>query len=383
MIFFAGLLASCSSTPVNQQIDNNTFTTPKSLTVVHLPIPEELYVEIQSGSTRYSDVEISLGKQFLTGLVGSALGYWAGWSYAVSGVSGVPGAATAINPWVAAVTVVAIPLATTGIEKLKHNSADKKAKEFRHWITPEIGSLAFRHSLENMLKSETRLNLDRVETVLLDPKEKINANTFLERFDTDLVLVVGNISAFSPHFEVLEQNTVLAMFDTKLPFKEPVFRESLVVQSKLHAGQHLPDTRNEVADSIDRELNEKLELAENQSARSRIYLKDQADRRKKRYQSRYIDWDKHDQDGALWKRDDGKHLLREYRSVRTETVRLTVLSLLGSGHDATTRQAPPGSSIEIERLPTLDTHEREVYRVEEGPMLSLDSHSRLVHLSKE
>ena len=111
-------LAACATDsflPVNKH--QNTVAT------VHIPVAEEIYLELPLGSKRHPYFQINIGKTLLGDIVGNSLGAYAGRGYAGSRIP-ASGVAT-LNPWVAMAIMTAGPIINSTVEAMGQEQARK------------------------------------------------------------------------------------------------------------------------------------------------------------------------------------------------------------------------------------------------------------------
>ncbi len=385
MVFLWG----CTSAKPYQAIDANA-NLGRTLSVVYSPTQKDVYVEVNSRSRRYADFEVSVVLTAASSLTASSLGAFAGYWGAVAAAPS--NAIVVVNPVAMAVAVLAAPIIGTTVEATKQAGARRKAEPFNKLVAARDGDWTFYPALSLVVDRELGKSFQTPVLYTLDHvEENFDEDEFLESLATDRVLVVSAITAFTPRFEVLETALLYGLFDSNQGFKMPVYSNGVVVQSKVHAGKLGADTRHEINEIVQLWVAKNMALTEqrykNSGAPTRNAAKRQVQQtgnsRIKRREMQYYTFDDHDKEGELWLEDDGSAFFEALESGYAEAARLMAADLQGSWETQTAETVtPPGYQRDLYRVKNLDLGDRVVYRLIEGPLVSIDARSRFIPLSK-
>lgn len=375
------VLAGCISSPYEPLPSERLDGAPLSL--VYIPSPEHVYVEIARGSRRYPEFEVHVGKRMLSQLAGSSLGVWMSHQYTLATA---PQYATSLLDPVNLAIMVAQPLIDGAIEAHKQRRARKLAEPFNALIgSGEQGQQQLLTAIERRLQDDP--GLDEISVRVLT--EQDDEESYLQHLRDDLAIVFSSAAAFTPRFETLEVSIVYGLFDRTTSIDEPVYRNAVIVQSQVHAGR-MGDTRDEIgtllgawvaAELAEIEADPGLSSTERVVTRNRVIRL--SERRRRAYTRRYNPFDECDPEGELWLRDEGSAFRSALAEGYAEAARLMVADLRGGHGEPATDVEAPGYVEKIGRLPSLDQGQRMIYRLEKGPLLSLDAQSRMIPLSTD
>lgn len=379
------LLAGCASTSYQPLPEGELSTVP--LSVVYVPSPDPVYVEIVRGRQRYPEFEVDIGRQLLANLTASSLSTWAGYQYAVA--TAPANSVVYLNPVAAAAGVLAVPLIETAIESHKRKNARELAEPFHEALGEEgPGQARLVAELDRALADSDRVAAEHDMTVMTEEAEQ---EAFLGSLRHDRVLVVSSIAAFTPRFEALEVTLIYGLFDRDVSTTEALYGNGVIVQSAVHGGRLGRDSRHELRDIVDAWADESLEkidrnpfYSDYERAVARHDVATGARSRLLRYQKEYWAVDECDPEGAIWLEDDARPFREALRAGYREATRLLMADLAGVAEPGTgDRSRPPGYHRELERLSALDDDGRHVYRSDDGMLISIDAWSRMIPLSSE
>jgi len=386
LLFFWG----CSSAKPFEPFDTRA-NLGRSLSVVYAPTSKAVYLEVYNGGRRYPDFEVNVALKAATSLTASGLGAYAGYSWVVA--TAPSNAIVVVNPIAMAAAILAAPIIDTTVEATKQAGARHKADPFNKLLTTRGGDATFYPALKAVVNRDFEKTFQKPELYKLDRVgSDFNEDEFLKSLETDRVLVVNAIAAFTPRFEVLEIALLYGLYDRTQGFKKPVYSNGIIVQSKVHAGKLAADTRHEVEDMMQGWLDKHVALAalhyKNSGAPTRNaairQVRDTAAAKIKQRETQYSAFDKHDKEGKLWLEDNGMVFLEALDSGYAEAARLLAADLLEQqGTQDTNTVTAPGYRRELYRMQHLDQGERTVYRLKEGALVSIDAHSRFIPFGKE
>lgn len=372
-------LAACTSKP-HQPVGEHRLADGFPVSLIYVPTDHHVYVELFHDGRRYADIEVSVGGKVLSFMASGTLGEWMGGT-----LSTVPNAPI-FDPVSTTINVVAVPLIVGSIEAQAQAQAQDKARPFRDLIRSwEEGQGQQVVVLKHQLDHSDHVSPLRVEVV----DDVSTTKSLIGSMPSDLVLVTSGSAAFTPQFEVLEVKLHFALFRQSVSVDEPLYANSVVSQSKVHAGNRDEDTRNELVSAIDdTAAAERRSLMSNPvlSAWERRPLlrniESRATYRKRRADRAYALYDEHDPYGALWLAEDGTVFRRALAAGYAEAARVALADLAGLSESVdAARVAPPGFDYPMRRQSKLDHDGRHVYQLESGPLISIDAHSRMIPFS--
>ena len=360
----------------------------RSLSVVYVPTIKEVYVEIFRDGKRYSEFEVSVGLKALEAMSASGVGAWAGRELAV--LRAPSNVLVAINPIAAAAAILIRPSIEGAIEASKQSTARRRAEPFNDLLPPENGQAYFYSILESALKKELGNIPSRIDTYFAGsdsgPFEKKQE---FENLNSDLILLLNSVAAFSPQFDTLQISLLYGVFDRKDGFTNPIYTNAVFVQSKIHAGKLGDDTRDEIDKIVDDWLQARFKVIDrsHRNSGNSVHAMARLDAinkaKRKRSSQNYNPIDDHDPEGELWLEDEGAAFRKYLAEGYTEAAYLLANDLVEKRlPDESSLIAPPGYDRAMHRVPHLDHADRVVYRLQEGPLVSVDSRSRFVPLNR-
>ena len=360
----------------------------RSLSVVYVPTIKEVYVEIFRDGKRYSEFEVSVGLKALEAMSASGVGAWAGRELAV--LRAPSNVLVAINPIAAAAAILIRPSIEGTIEASKQSTARRRAEPFNDLLPPENGQAYFYSILESALKNELGNIPSRIDTHFAGsdsgPFEKKQE---FENLNSDLILLLNSVAAFSPQFDTLQISLLYGVFDRKDGFTNPIYTNAVFVQSKIHAGKLGDDTRDEIDKIVDDWLQARFKVIDrsHRNSGNSVHAMARLDAinkaKRKRSSQKYNPIDDHDPEGELWLEDEGAAFRKYLAEGYTEAAYLLANDLVEKRlPDESSLIAPPGYDRAMHRVPHLDHADRVVYRLQEGPLVSVDSRSRFVPLNR-
>ncbi len=387
LLVFVLLFGGCTSAP-REPVSAGWWGEHETVSIVPIAPKDPLYLQVSAGVKRYPDFEVSVGKGFMASVAGNTVGAWAGYAQAVNGAPA--GTAAAINPAALAAIILAGPAIEGTTEAIRQGRA-------RNRIEPMRAALDADNPLDGYVE-DVRRELSQqagptgpawVVDELNSKRKRARRQEVLDSARSQLVLAIAYVASFTPRFEALELNTVYALFDRSAEDNKPIYTRNVVVQSRLREGLDGQDLRDEVNTMVAYYYSAELEKIEERygGRQSRKYERAKAikkarhsrERHRKRWHKVYDNWDLRDVYGERWLEAEGQPMRRELLSLRDEAARLIAADLMGRAEPSSdSKTEPPGYHREMHRLSALDTQSREVYRLVEGPIVSIDRRSRMI-----
>ncbi|MEO1203622.1 MAG: hypothetical protein AAFX10_12995 [Pseudomonadota bacterium] len=219
-----------------------------------------------------------------------------------------------------------------------------------------------------------------------DNSDKIDFDACVTSLGGDFAVLIAYVPQFTPDFEILEISSVVSVYDQSAePSAKPVYRNEIVFQSPVHAGQHSEDTRQEI-EALIQERKQRMYERQTQFNRGeltkhdRVEIQSTIDSMRRTRLRRYIaGFDEHDPDGDYWLDEDGTRILDALREGLNEIVRLVVYDINGGVHSESAKlEVVPGTSLRKRPVPAASTVTRSVFREKNGTLISIDSRSRFI-----
>lgn len=356
----------------------------RSLSVIYLPTAEDVHVEVFGEGKRYPYFQVSAANKSLVSAATGGIATWA----SVGLANGLYSPATlSVDPATTAVNLVVMPLLSMGIELARRSKARKLAKPFNDILLNSDALMPIPQILENDLVREFGDVFPDLAVQLIDSDAETSG--LPESLVADLVLVTTGVVAFSPRFEVLQLTLLYGLFDREEGFKKPGYRNSVVVQSAVHAGR-LGDTTSVLEEAVSKWHAEELQRWEHmlrnhgKSAikKARRDIRSKAKRRLRSDLGEYRLDDDHDEDGMFWLEESGKEFRAVLPILYEEATYLLTKDLTGrySG-ESDVPAVPPGTNEEMVLVPKLNRGTRVVYRREGGALISIEASNRMIHLN--
>ena len=383
------LILSGCATKAYEPIDAEIFAEKSDVGLVYVAPPKEIYVEIVRGPRRYADFEVSVGRELLAAVAGSALGIYAGYAYAVA--TAPYGTVVVVNP-VAVGVLLASPLVGAGIEANKQRGARERAEPFQQLIETESPSADFFQSLVSRLNSEGSFVQRDIPMMVLDSESDMSTKEILAEIGTSKVIVVSTMAAFTPRFEALEATGIYGVIDATQKRPKALYENGIVVQSTLRGLLDNPDQQDYVADLLEVQRKERIEAAMNDPLLRDNYSRNRevrsinakAKNRLKRVQKGYVPFDDGDREGTTWQAEEGAHFTDQLNKIYQELARLIFEDLDTKGSiDSLDLVEPRGYSRKMYKLPDLSNDARSVYRLETGQLISTPKDGWMVPLSSD
>ena len=381
------VVGGCTSVAF-ENVDPDWHVPEKSLAVAYIPAVENVYLEISTvRGQRYAEFELSVAKSTLAGVLGVAVGTTAGYHAAVA--SAAPGTIVTINP-VGLGVALAAPLVQGGIEAARQSRARKRAARFNELDHSTFGDPAFYEALQSRLPE----SIDASAISFLNTRngEYRSNRKLLKSFDTDQVMLVATVAAFTPRFEALEVTTSYEIYKKQNGEYERFYANSVLVQSVLRSGLDGHDTRNEVNELVDEIRDEKLHSSytgprTTRAKQLRIEHEKQARRKaesnRKRWHRQYRAFDVRDKQGDRWFANDAEDYKNQLHRAYNRSLDLVVADLASKGVLEQDLTQPPGYVRDMYRVSNLDALDDDVYRLEEGPYISIGERSRMIPISSD
>lgn len=397
LLFFSlCLLTACASQ--HAPIDTTYVGSGKSATVVVVPPGQLLHKQIEVSGARASDIEFDSFQEGVIKSTANMLGYTAGYYGGLYAAGGPAAGASTAVPVVALAYVAAATTVGVAAKAYRYSKAEDS-------IEPHMALLANTNTTAFALQTVSGAvsELAHLEVAMVTSADTVEAScgqqqtaTFdfedcIAGLDGDFAVVLAYFPQFSPQFEVLEVQAFVTVFDQSLEAgSDPVYSNFLVYQSKLHAGLHADDTRNEMDELLEQRKRVLLQEASDDGRRSLdAYEKMEVHKRHKRETYALLreyssNLDYHDPDGEYWLQDDGAHMLSALNEGLTEVVRMAVYDINGGIHDEPDDEVTlPGTERQMTHIESISLPERNVYRDPNGSLVSIDSSSRFVVLHRE
>ncbi len=394
LIFFSAGCANKTYAPI---IDGWSVA-DEEMSVIYVPPEKTIYLEISKGASRYADFQVSAGANLLSAVAGGAIGTWLGTTGTL--------VASGLNPgnWLVAVSpvtlavVLGVPLVNSALEVALQAKARDRTKRFEVLRDNELDVAFFISTVESVLSDANNLGFGGavVKSVTDTVLEDVDVDDFVESDSNNTILVVGSKTVFTPRFEVIEITLFYGVVQKNDEGEgQVIYNSGVVVQSKLRSGLDGSDTRNEVSTIREwakkrllTDLNESQKRYTRMGARERLVARQRIIDKFKRKQyvvpDEYAMIDDRDIEGNVWYADNGYHFHDQIEASFEEAVRLMIADLAGQASFPSGEIAsPPGYDVKLQRESSFDTPTREIYRLENGALVSIDKLSRMIPLSAD
>ncbi len=389
-VLLSGLLTlwGCATEPY-KTIDPGVLSDEPDIGLVYITPRDEIYVEISRQGRRYADFELSVGTELLASVAGSALGAYAGYTYAAA--TAPYGAAVAIDPVTAGLLLVT-PLVGAGVEASKQRTARARAEPFLELVKDALPSEAFFKTLSASINGEDSFLPASIPTLIIGQEEKMSTREILDAIGTSRVIIVSTMAAFTPRFEAIEVSALYGVLDATTKRPERLYENAVVVQSTHRVHLNRVPKPDDFYTFFHQDRDAKIQALNKVPRMRTAYYRKKAvaeinrDAKKRLLgvQESYTAYDTRDRDGDDWRANNGIHFETQLQHVYAEAARLIYEDLRGATETSDAAKITPlGYSREMFQHADLSNDSNTVYRLESGQLISAPKNGWVIPLSDE
>lgn len=389
-LLFALLASGCASK--HERFEAAAADAPRSATLIVVTPEESISKQFIAQRERTANFTLAKPDRYLVTATVSLMGFGAGLAWL--GSAGVAGTSIGTT---ATAGVVALPVAgamaaifagQTLVDLSRKSEAEAAITSHRAALAEfdtraQVGTALSAHGTDH-----PAFDFRSVRSMAdLLPDADAEARDALASLDTRYAVTLSVLPQFTPAFEALEVQALVAVFDLEGDRPErPVYANRVIYQSPFHGGRLEAATRDQLEEML-AAFRADLEARKRDAhggqlpeyARRDVLVRTRQER--DAYYEGYRVLDEHDPRGEVWLAFDAQTLFATLRDGIDEVTRVA-LADLGSAcpWDRRGEAALPGSSEPGVLCAPLSGDDREVYRVENGTLFSIDARSRFLPL---